>query len=223
MSTIYLIAGLAADTRIYNHTVLKGFEVIRVEWLIPNASDTLTTYAQKVINQYNIAENSIVIGNSLGGMIAVEIARQVLLKKVILISSIKTADEEPAYFKLFRDVPVYNLIPGKVFSSIDFLVELIFGEMDKADIGLFQDMLKKWTPESLKWAMGAILHWDNKIIPPNTYQIIGDKDMVFPYTKIKNAIVVKGGTHIMIYDMAEKINEILESILKNETPPIILS
>jgi pimeloyl-ACP methyl ester carboxylesterase len=222
MSTIFLIAGLGADTRIYDHIDLAGFEVVKVEWLVPTVSDTLVTYAQKIINQYNIVENSIVIGNSLGGMIAIEIAKQVVLEKVILISSIKTVDEAPNYFKVFREVPVYNMIPGKLFNAVDFFMELVFGEMDKADINLFQDMLRKWTTESLKWAMGAILHWDNKIIPPNTFHIVGDKDMVFPYKKIKNAIVVKGGTHIMIYDEAKKINKILKGILENETSPIVL-
>lgn len=223
MSTIYLIAGLAADTRVYDRIDLASFEVVKVQWLIPDVSDTLSTYAQKIINQYNINHNSIIIGNSLGGMIAIEIAKQITLEKVILISSIKTIDEAPAYFKLFRDMPIYNFIPGKIFSSLDFLVELFFGEMDKADIDLFQDMQKKWTPETLKWAMGAVLHWDNKIIPPNTYHIVGDKDMVFPYKKIKNAIVVKGGTHIMIYDEAKEINKILKSVFENETSPVVLS
>ena len=222
MSRIFLIAGLGADTRIYEHTDLRGFEVIKVDWLVPETSDTLITYAQKIIDQYHITENSIVIGNSLGGMIGIEIAKVIHVEKIILISSIKTIDEAPAYFRLFRNMPVYSIIPDKVFSSLDFMLELIFGEMDKADIGLFQDMLKKWTPDALRWAMGAAVNWENTVIPPNTFHIIGDKDLVFPYKKIKDAKIIKGGTHIMIYDMAGKVNKILKSILKNETSPVVL-
>ncbi|HEY4323386.1 MAG TPA: alpha/beta hydrolase [Mucilaginibacter sp.] len=223
MSKAYLIAGLGADPRIYKHIVLEGYEVVKVEWLTPNESDTLESYAQRLIDQYAIGNNSIIVGNSLGGMLAIEIAKKVPLEKVILISSIKTIDEAPAYFKLFRDIPVYNVIPGKVLSVVDFIMELVYGEMNKADIELFQDMLKTWTPEFLRWAMGAALHWENKIIPPNTYHIVGDKDKVFPSKKIKDAIVVKGGTHIMIYDEPGKINKILKSILENETSPVVLS
>ena len=90
MSKIFLIAGLGADTRLYNNIDLQDNDVIPVDWIEPNENDTLSIYAQKIIHQYFIDGNSIVIGTSLGGMIAIEIAKHVRLNKVILISSIKT-------------------------------------------------------------------------------------------------------------------------------------
>src|SRR5689334_6902811 len=106
MSRIYLIAGLGADTRVYNNINLNDeHEVITVDWVEPNSKDTLVTYAQMLIYQYNIKPNSVLIGNSLGGIIAVEMAKLLPVEKVILISSIKTSDEAPLYFKLFRVLP----------------------------------------------------------------------------------------------------------------------
>jgi len=223
MTKIFLIPGLGADSRVYKNLNFDGYDVVYINWLEPVKTDTLSSYAQKLIYQYNITEHSIVVGNSLGGMIAVEIAKQVSLDKVILISSIKTIDEAPGYFSFFRNVPVYKIIPGKLFTSMDFLAELVFGEMAKEDRWLFKDMLKKSSTSFLKWAMHAILQWDNKIVPERIYHITGDKDLVFSYKKIKDATIVKGGTHVMIFDKAKEINKILKSILENETPPIILS
>jgi pimeloyl-ACP methyl ester carboxylesterase len=214
MSKVFLIAGLGADTRVYNNIDLNEDEIVSVDWIEPHKTDTLKTYAQKLIFQYNITPNSIVIGNSLGGMIAVEIAKILPLKKAILVSSIKTIDEAPWYFSLFRNLPVHKLIPGKAFTSMGFLIKFVFGKMSKADSWLFNDMLKNSSPTFVKWAMGATLHWDNKTIPQNTYIITGDKDHIFDYRRIKDAIVVKGGTHIMIFDRAKEINKILEKILK---------
>ena len=74
-------------------------------------------------------------------------------------------------------------------------------------------MLKKWSPEFLKWAVEAVLKWDNKVVPENTYLITGDKDQVFPYKNAKDAIIVRGGTHIMIYDKAAEISELIKEIL----------
>jgi pimeloyl-ACP methyl ester carboxylesterase len=213
MSRIFLIPGLGADSRIFKNLSFDGFEVINTDRIEPSKTDTLSTYAQSLTYQYNITKQSIVIGNSLGGMLAVEIAKVIPLEKVILISSIKTIDEAPWYFSIFRNVPVYKIIPGKLFTSVDFLLELIFGEMAKADKWLFKDMLKNSSPTFLKWAMGAVLNWDNKVIPANVFQIIGDKDLVFSYKRIKGAIIVKGGTHIMIFDKADEINKILKEIL----------
>jgi pimeloyl-ACP methyl ester carboxylesterase len=214
MSKVFLIAGLGADTRVYNNIDLNEDEVISVNWIEPNKTDTLKTYAQKLIIQYNIAKNSIIIGNSLGGMVAIEIANILQIKKVILISSIKTIDEAPWYFSMFRTLPVYKLIPGKVFTSRGYLIRLVFGKMNEANTWLFNDMLKNSSPTFVKCAMKAVLAWDNKHVPPNTYVIAGDKDHIFEYRKIKNAIIVKGGTHIMIFDKAKEINKILKKILK---------
>jgi len=214
MSSIYLIAGLGADTRVYNNIDLLNNEVIPVNWIEPHEQDTLVTYAKRLIYQYNIQPNSILIGNSLGGIIAVEMAKFMPVKKVILISSIKTSDEAPWYFGLFRKVPVYKIIPGKLFTSMGFMAKPLFGHMSDEDAWLFNDMLKKTSPVFVKWAMKAVLHWYNEVIPPNLYQITGDKDLIFDYKKIKNATIVKGGTHIMIFDKAKEINKLLKAILK---------
>jgi pimeloyl-ACP methyl ester carboxylesterase len=215
MSKIYLIAGLGADTRLYNNIDLQEHNVTPLDWIEPHRSDTLSTYSQKIVHQYGIIKNSVIIGVSQGGMIAVEIAKQIPVKKVILISSIKTIDEAPWYFSLFRTLPAYKLIPGKWFTSLGFLIKPIFGHMSEEDTWLFNDMLKNSSPLLVKWSMGAILHWDNKTIPPNLYHINGNKDLVFSYKRIHNATaIISGGTHIMIFDRAKEINKLLKSILK---------
>ncbi|HEY0246068.1 MAG TPA: alpha/beta hydrolase [Mucilaginibacter sp.] len=214
MSKIFLIAGLGADTRLYNNIDLHEHDVTPIDWIEPNKLDTLTTYAQKLIHQYHIFENSVVIGTSLGGMIAIEIAKQVPLNKVILISSIKTIHEAPDYFNWFRKMPVYKFVPKKLYTSLGFMIELVFGRMDPGDSWLFKDMLKNSSPKFLRWAMTAVLKWNNEIIPKNVYQIIGDKDKVFSCKKIKDATIVKGGTHIMVFDKAKQVNKLLKGILK---------
>ncbi|MBD1384877.1 alpha/beta hydrolase [Mucilaginibacter rigui] len=216
MHKVYLISGLGADSRLFKHIKLPAnCEVILVNWHIPASDDTLTTYAQSIVKQYDIQDNSTVIGVSLGGMISVEIAKQVNLGKVILISSIKTDNEAPWYFKFFRSLPVYKAIPGKLMTHLGFLVKPMFGAMLPNDLALFKSMLRKSSPIFLKWAMQAVLSWKNTVTIPNLYHIIGDKDLVFPQQNIKNpTAVIKGGTHIMVFDKADEINALLADILK---------
>lgn len=217
MSKIFLIAGLGADTRLYNNIELGDEdEVTPVDWIEPHVSDTLSTYAQKLIHQYHITPNSVVIGDSLGGMIAVEIAKQVKLNKVILISSIKTKREAPRYFKFFKAVPIYRLVKGNMVQKLGSMIRPVFGHMSANDLWLFKDMLAKSSPKFMEWAMRAVLQWDNETIPDNLYHINGDKDLVFNYKKIHGATIVKGGTHIMIFDKAKQINKILKGILKKK-------
>jgi len=216
MRKVYLISGLGADRRLFKHIKLPAnCEVILVDWHIPASDDTLTSYAQSIVKQYDIQNNSTVIGVSLGGMISVEIAKQVKLDKVILISSIKTDSEAPWYFKFFRDLPVYKAIPGKLMTHVGFLIKPMFGKMAPDDLALFKSMLRNSSPIFLKWAMQAVLHWENAENIPNLYHIIGGKDLVFPHQNIKNpTAVIKGGTHIMVFDKAGDINALLANILK---------
>jgi hypothetical protein len=147
-------------------------------------------------------------------MLAIEVAKKISLKKTILISSIKTINEAPGFYKLFKALPVYKIIPNKLLTSVGFMIKPVFGNMSDADLWLFKDMLRNTSPTFLKWAMGAVLKWDNNFSPPNVYHIHGDTDLVFPFKKIKDATLVKGGSHIMIFNRAKEINKWLKSILK---------
>jgi hypothetical protein len=148
-------------------------------------------------------------------MIAIEIAKRIELNKTILISSIKTIKEAPLYFKLFRITGLNRLMPVRKLSSFEFIIEYAFGGMSESDRQLFTDMLKKTSPVFMEWAMSSILRWDNQTIPQNVYHLTGDKDKVFPHKRIKAADIVKGGTHVMIFNNAKKINTWLKKILSN--------
>jgi esterase/lipase len=213
MSKIFLLPGLGADCRLYQRIDLTGHDVECADWIEPDKNDTLASYAQKMVNHYHIEGNSIVIGTSLGGMVAVEIAKIVHPEKVILISCPKTVNEMPAFLKVFRVVPVYKFIPAKSFSSLGFLIRLVFGQMAQNGIWLFKDMLRKSSPTFSRWAMAAALHWDNMTIPTNLYHITGDKDLVFPSKNIKNAEIIKGGEHTMVFEKADEVNKYLNWIL----------
>jgi pimeloyl-ACP methyl ester carboxylesterase len=214
MDKIYLISGLGADYRLFKHIELPGYEVVHMHWIEPESKDTLTTYASKLIAEYDIQPNAIVMGDSLGGMLTIEVAKQVQLRKAILISSIKTSNEAPWYFSFFRKLPVYKLIPGKFFTSLGMLIKPVFGTMSKEDGTMFGSMLANSSPTFISWAMHAVLNWESKTVVPNVYHITGNKDMVFNYKRIEGATIIDGGTHIMVFDKAEQINQLLKEVLQ---------
>ncbi|RYU92309.1 alpha/beta hydrolase [Mucilaginibacter terrigena] len=216
MRKVYFISGLGADSRIFKYILLPdGYEKIPTHIIVPNKKDTLSNYAEKIVLQYNISNCDIVWGDSLGGMIAVEIAKQVRLDMVLLTSTIKTDSEAPWYFKIFRKLPVYELTPAKLITKLGAFVKPIMRGLASEDAETIKSMLKNSTPEFLKWGAQAALNWRNDKIPDNCYHIIGDKDLVFPYKNIKNpTAVIKGGTHIMVFDKAAEINSLLADILK---------
>ncbi|MCD8739826.1 alpha/beta hydrolase [Mucilaginibacter roseus] len=213
MSRIYLIPGLGADCRIYKNIDFKGHDVTFVNWIEPALTDTLSRYAQKLIDQYKIEKNSILIGNSMGGMVAIEIAKLLPMDKTILISSIKSSAEASAYFPFFRTIPIYRFIPTGLLVQARLFIKYVFGNMLPDDQHLFEDMYKNTSPTFIKWAMGAILNWENTTIPTNVYHITGSKDRIFNCRKAVGAQIIENGTHIMIFDRAAEINMILKGII----------
>jgi hypothetical protein len=61
--------------------------------------------------------------------------------------------------------------------------------------------------------MGAALHWDGQTSQQHIHHLIGDKDLIFDYHKIKNAIVIPGGDHMMVFTRAKDLNSIIRNIL----------
>src|ERR1700744_301879 len=212
MGKVYLLPGLGDDYRIFEGIDLHGHEGINVEWIEPEKQDTLAVYAQKLIDFYQITPQSIVIGNSLGGMIGVEIAKK-LGNKTILISSIKTYDENSGKSKIQRLIPFYYPIRSKLVAFVKFLIMPFRGEKSKRKQQLFASMKEHTSPSFFKWAEYAILHWDNQTVPANIYHINGDHDSVFPAKRIKDAIMIKGGTHTIILDRKDEINALLKEML----------
>jgi pimeloyl-ACP methyl ester carboxylesterase len=218
MQTIFLISGLGADRRLFNKLDLPGYELVHIDWLEPDEHDTLTIYAKKLINYYGVKPGSVVVGVSMGGMLTVEISGIVKLNKAIIISSVKDASEFPAYFKLFKKVPIYKIIPHGFYTSMGFLIKPLFGEMKGKSGFLFADMISNSSPKFMRWAMHAILQWQPKPLHAKLYHIIGNKDIIFPHKKITTAThIIEGGSHDMVYTRGREISKLLLSILSDET------
>ena len=79
MSTLamkaYFISGIGADYRLFTHIRLpEGFETCYVHWIPPEKDETLPVYARRLAEQIDTSEPFVLIGFSLGGIMAVEIA-----------------------------------------------------------------------------------------------------------------------------------------------------
>lgn len=217
---MFLLPGMGADERLFMKIDLSGYEVVNIRWMAPVAEDTLGDYACRLINKYGIADGDSLIGVSLGGMIGVEIAKQVNLKHAIIVSSIKSPVEAPFYYTFFRMVPLYKLFSGRILVRLGFLFRSMMGKMPGAHARLFYSMLKGTSPKFLKWSIKACVGWDNDVVPQGVVHLIGDADRVFSYKKILSVAlgndrvkVIAGGDHMMVLNKADEIERIVKEVL----------
>ncbi|MDX1542922.1 MAG: alpha/beta hydrolase [Christiangramia sp.] len=211
---VYFMPGMATDRAIFENISLdpERFETHFLEWEIPEKDENLVDYAQRMI-KYVEHKEPVLIGVSFGGVIVQEMAKFIELKRLIIISSVKCTDELPPRMKFASRTGLFRLIPTRLADYVDYFEKIAVGDFLKKRARLYKQYISIKDKKYLDWAIKSMLTWkcgkpDEKVI-----HIHGDRDEVFPIKNIGNAIIVKGGTHIMIINRFRWFNEYLPEII----------
>ena len=213
LKDIYCISGLGADERVFQKLKLQGYQPVHIRWVAPKMQESISDYAQRLTKQIK-SDSPILIGLSFGGIIAVEIAKQLNTKKVILISSTKNQQEIPFYFKIFRWLPIHLLLPAKIILWFGQLLASWFFSLETIDERkLFRAILLDTDAKFTKWAIHQIISWKNELTPENIYHVHGESDRIFPYKFIHEDFSITKGGHFMILNRAEHISQLIQKII----------
>lgn len=207
--------GMAASPAIFERIQLPTatFEMHFLEWLLPEKEESITHYTQRVSENVK-HEDVILVGVSFGGILVQEMKQFLKVKKVIIISSVKSNVELPRRMKVAKLTKAYKLIPTKLFENIEGLDKFAFGStLIKQRLKLYEKFLMVRDKTYLDWSIEQIINWKRTEVDPEVIHIHGDADEVFPIRYIKNAIPVKGGTHIMILTKYRWLNDNLPKIM----------
>ncbi len=206
--TVYLFSGLGADHRAFDRLELPGYHKVFIEWIAPESKESMAHYAQRISSQIKDPE-PILIGLSFGGMMAVEVAKQIPASKIVLISSAKTKSDLAAGSSFFFKWKLYKVIPGSLLRQPNFVVNNLFGAESKSDKELLGAILEDTDVSFFRWAMDNIVHWDNETIPLHLIHIHGTADKIIPYAAVKADYSIEGGGHLMILNKADTISKII--------------
>lgn len=211
---VYLMPGMAAASSIFEHVVLAEdkYEVHLLEWEIPEVEETLEEYAQRMMKHIH-HEHIVLIGVSFGGIIVQEMAKFLDLKRLIIISSVKCKDELPPRMKFAARTGLFKILPTGLLGYVDHFEKYAVGDFLKKRARLYKQYISISDKQYIDWAIKQMLTWDCEKPAEKVIHIQGDCDEVFPLKNIKNAIVVKGGTHIMIVNRFKWFNEHLPALI----------
>ena len=160
-----------------------------------------------------VHENPVLIGVSFGGILVQEMASFITVRKVIIISSVKSNLEFPKRMLLAKKTKAYKLIPVSLVQNIESLAKFSFGKKVNERLKLYEKFLSVREKRYLDWAIEQVILWDRIDADPDVIHIHGDLDDVFPIKYIKDCIVVKGGTHVMILNKYRWLNANLPQII----------
>ncbi len=209
MRDLYLISGLGADKRVFDFLNLTNYNTHHIEWVIPDAWESIQQYAKRLSSQIT-TPNPIILGVSFGGMIAVEIAKQLKTEKIILISSAKSRKHIPSNGYVGK-LKIHTLIPTRFIKIPNEVLFWLFGVETQLEKELLRSIMQDTDEKFFRWAIDKIVSWDNDIELENTIQIHGTKDRLIPFRSAD--YIIEGGGHLMIVNRAKMIESIITTIL----------
>jgi pimeloyl-ACP methyl ester carboxylesterase len=209
MKEIYLLSGLGADKRIFELLDLSDFKVNHVAWIEPTDNETIQSYAQRLLNQIT-TDRPTIIGVSFGGIMTIEIARLIETEKLILISSAKTRNDLPIYYRLVGQLGINKIIPAWILKNANPLTYWFFGTKTKKQKDLLKEILKETDDKFLKWAIDKIVNWENVTELKNVKTIHGTADRILPFKTAD--FKINNGGHLMIIDKSDLLNGALKQL-----------
>jgi len=211
MSTIYFISGLGADERAFQHLQQNGITGKHIRWVTPRKHENLRDYCARLTDQIDTRSGIILVGVSFGGIVAQEISKLIAVDKVIILSSIKSANECSWRLNLARTLGLYKLAPSRFLKWTNLLAcDYYFSIRTKADRQLLHMIIRDIDSSFMKWAVAELMQWKGDAANLAVVHIHGDKDRIFPIGRIRNAITIAGGSHFMVVNRAKEIAAIIE-------------
>ena len=211
-----MMPGLAASSMVFENIKLDGkkYSLHRIDWIQPKKNESIKTYCVRLSKKIK-HKNPILLGVSFGGIIAQELDKIIKVKKLIIVSSVKSHKEYPILYKIARDYQLNNALPFGMFDNfIKFSLKLNINKLYKR-IDLAERYLTERNEIYLEWAVSSLLNWKQEKYRPDLIHIHGDKDKVFPIENISKCIKIKGGRHEMIILKAKWFNENLPSLIES--------
>jgi hypothetical protein len=155
----------------------------------------------------------VLLGVSFGGILVQEMSRFLDLRKLILVSTVKTKHEIPKRLQLIGKTKAYKILPTQLLGNVKLLAKYAFGETLTKRAELYEKYLSVSNKTYLDWAIKEMVCWKQEIELPNCVHIHGEEDAVFPVTNISNYTSIPKGTHVMIIYKYKWFNENLPKII----------
>lgn len=202
---VILIPGMGADHRLFDGVVLAGHVVLRTNWISHCDDEDLSTYASRFAKHYGIGSADILIGVSMGGIIAGAIAQKVLPQRLILISSCTDICQLSPLIAALSPIGLFS-----PFEMARLLPRVLMPAHRKLALVMFEDQNMAF----IRWACGAVMGWTGAPRLRGTVTIHGTSDRVFPIRRQPQVdVTIQDGGHLMVMDRATEIEAAILAIL----------
>ncbi|MHB8881154.1 MAG: alpha/beta fold hydrolase [Thermodesulfovibrionales bacterium] len=181
-NTWYLLPGMGANPSYYDSLLKEiNFEVNFVTWPAYKGEKTFSAMAKRFIDENGIKDGDIVGGSSLGGIVALEMARHIQPRAIVLMGSAVSRAEVQRILVL--------LAPLAVIAPVA-LIQRLAGKYENIVTRMFAEA----EPELIRAMCQYLPGWPGAAVSNAAlFRIHGQKDLVMPCPKTGCEKVPKAG------------------------------
>jgi thioesterase domain-containing protein len=207
LKKIFLFSGLGASEKVFDELVVPTFHKVVVPWITAEKNENLQDYAKKLSTQIK-DENPLLLGVSFGGVVALEVSKQLTNATVVLISSCRSYGHLPIIFRLLGKLRLHHALPTKLLTYANAITYWFFSVTQSHHQQQLKKILEQTDGHFMKWAIGQLLCWKGDFTAyKKIFQLHGAKDKLLPLRQA-DEVIAEGG-HFMIVTHAKKISELL--------------
>lgn len=196
---VVVLPGMGATSEMYRGPWRSLPDSIFCDWPPYDGELTLADTARRVVSSYPIGPADVLIGTSLGGMVALEIASMVGVEKVILVSSAVSPMEVRSLLRLLA--PLAEIAPIR-------FAQVIAGSVHSEKAKMFRNS----DPRFLRAMCLAVADWQGAPIPrERIHRIHGERDLVIRCPE--DAAVIPGAGHLLAITHAERCVQLVREFL----------
>lgn len=215
---LILVPGMGVDGRVFTPQ-RAAFPMMEIPaWIDPEVNEPLSHYATRLAASLPKSEAPTVVGGlSMGGMVALEMAKHVNARAVVQISS---CDHPDAVLPLLTmSEPIGQSVSTGVLNLGKRLAALFVGRggVPSEHRRLVQQMLKDISIDFIRWAGYAITRWPGLADPGvPVHHIHGTRDWVIPISRLRTppTRIVQGGAHVLNMSHEREVNEFLREVME---------
>ncbi len=188
MATI-ILPGMGADSSMYPTEYFGRInDTSFIEWPEYKAENTIEEVAERLIELHKMNSEMVVGGSSLGGMVAIQIAKIVGIKKVILIGSATS----PQFIN-----PILKKLSGLSEITPVQLIQTLAGKIALTGNHELFSMFKRADSRFIKAMCKALFSWEGiGDFQGEVCQIHGQLDKVI-FPPKDNVEIIIGGGHLI--------------------------
>ena len=147
---------------------------------------------------------------------AVEIAKRLDPICTIIVSSIPVKAHLPGYFRLAGKLGLGKLVSPSFLKAATKAKHALTLQ-SAANKRLMYDIIRAGDDRFIRWAITAVLEWENKEVPQRFYHIHGTRDEIFPISLTTPTHIVEKGDHNFVVSRPEILNQMLKKIILAQT------